>query len=190
MRVHAEVAEIVVHRARSGPRAEKAGFHDPSGPRRAPILVTMVRSGGIWVQGFPDDRVGDMGAVEVAGVDMIDTARRRPRAAPRRPLRHGLSAVRTRPGRRAAWRRSRSAFTVAISQRIGSGRWRYRSCLRTPFEGAIRSDREPRRRRETAQADPLRISRRPWPRCSSRRNGLVRTSIPASRRQSSSAGPA
>ena len=30
----------------SGPRREKAGFHDASAPRRAPILVTITRSSG------------------------------------------------------------------------------------------------------------------------------------------------
>ena len=44
-RVEAEIAQIVVDRASSS-SGHMAGFHDASGPRLAPILVTITRSSG------------------------------------------------------------------------------------------------------------------------------------------------
>ena len=54
-----------------------AGFHDASAPRTAPTLVTIVEVVRIGVQRLADQLVGDVRAVEVAGVDVVDAARHR-----------------------------------------------------------------------------------------------------------------
>ena len=54
------------------PLARTSMIHEPSSPRRAPTLVTMTRPSLIGMQRFFDDLVGDVRAVEVAGVDVVD----------------------------------------------------------------------------------------------------------------------
>ena len=75
--VEAEVAQVVVHRAASAPRARRPGSTRRPSPRRAPTLVTITRSSRIGMQRLADDLVGDVRAVEVAGVDVVDAARDR-----------------------------------------------------------------------------------------------------------------
>ena len=75
-RLEPEIAQVVVYRLGQC-LGEKAGSQEPSAPRRAPILVTMTRSFGIGRERLADDLVGDVRAVEVAGVDVVDAARDR-----------------------------------------------------------------------------------------------------------------
>ena len=114
-RVEAEVAQVVVHRAASSAGAMR---RDPRGVRAAHRADLgdddqIVRIG---VQRLADELVGDVRAVEVAGVDVVDAARDR-------LAQHGergvaiLAAARTRRARRAAWRRSPCGFTVRSPRR-------------------------------------------------------------------------
>jgi hypothetical protein len=51
---------------------EKAGFQEPSAPR--PDLGDDDEVAGIRVERLPDQPVGDVRAVEIAGVDVVDAA--------------------------------------------------------------------------------------------------------------------
>ena len=105
--VEAEVAQVVVHRL--GQLGGREG-RQPGAVLAAPgaDLGDDDEVVGIGMQRLADDLVGDVRAVEIAGVDVVDAAAPPPRAAPP-PLRRDPWVGRTRRVPRAAWRRSRAA---------------------------------------------------------------------------------
>ncbi len=68
------LAEIILDTAREIAGLE-CRFHEPSSPRTAPTLVTIIRSSRIGVSASPNDLVGDVGPSEIARVDVVDAAR-------------------------------------------------------------------------------------------------------------------
>ena len=66
---------------------ERACGHPPSASRRAPDLGHEVQVVGVGVQRLLDDLVGDVGAVEVAGVDVGDAELDHPRSTATAPSR-------------------------------------------------------------------------------------------------------
>ena len=87
---------------------DDAARTDPSLPRRAPILVTMTRSSGVWMQRLTNQLVRDVRAIVVAGVDVVYSRRQRLHAT--RLRRHSDPAVVQRCWcQRGALHRSRAA---------------------------------------------------------------------------------
>ena len=54
-----------------------AEIHEASAPRTAPTLVTNHEVIGIGMKRLANELVGDVRAIEIAGVDMVDPARDR-----------------------------------------------------------------------------------------------------------------
>ena len=102
--VEAEIAQIVVHRRRSVPRARRPGAMRL---RAAPgaDLGDDDEIVGIGMQRLADDLVGDVRAIEIAGVDVVDAARHRLAQHRDRGVAILGRAEHAR-ARRAAWRRS------------------------------------------------------------------------------------